>query len=216
MSNNLSVKAAERKVLRLYQKDGLWDVLMGLFFVMLALGDKFAGFGLPEPYQDFVSLGYLAVGLAAYYLLKNRVVAPRVGVVKISPIRNSQKRRIVLVAFGLFVATWVIFLLSSSGWLQSSLSGRPPWLIDAFFGTAIFGVFALMAYSMDTPRFAFYGFLLGISPVLGVMLDARGEAFNSGPTLLAGAVMALVGIYVFINFLKENPVVEVEVENAKG
>lgn len=214
MSNNISVKDAERNVLRYYQKDGLWDVLMGLFFVFMALGDKLTGLGLPEEYDVAPALVYLAVGLAAYTLLKKRVVAPRVGLVKVGPMRNRQKRRLIFVAFGLNVVTLAVFLLAASGWLGSSLSGRPAWLVDAFFGVLIFGFFTFMAYTVDTPRFAFYGLLLGIAPVLGVVLSANGELFDTGPTLLAGAVMAVAGTAIFINFLKENPVAQEETAGA--
>lgn len=214
MSNQLSVKEAERSVLRFYQKDGLLDILLGLFFVIMALGDKLTGFGLPEEYSAVPALAYLAVGLVAYTLLKNRVVAPRVGLVKVGPMRNRQKRRLLFVAIALNGVTLAILLLASSGWLGSALSGSPPWLVDAFFGLLIFGFFAFMAYTVDTPRFAFYGVLLGIAPVLGTMLRAKGETFESGSYLLAGAAMTLAGAYIFVNFLKENPVAPGEAEGA--
>jgi hypothetical protein len=212
----MNLKQAEQKTIALSAKDGLVDILMGIMFVIFASVESLENAGV-SPLASYLPVAvYLAVGIPAFNIVKRRLIAPRTGLVRVSLRHNRQKRNIFIAVIGLQVFTLIIFLLalrSNLGWLPERL---PDWLIDAVFGTGIFLVFSMLAYSMQAPRFYLYGFLLGLSLPLGVILQAEGHAFNSLPQAITGIIMALGGIYTLMQFLRTYPVQKGEANGAAG
>jgi hypothetical protein len=151
--------------------------------------------------------------LVAYFILKRKVIAPRIGLAKISLRRNKARRSIFLFALGLQLVTLVIFILAATGILNDWFPSGTGWWIDAFFAVAIFGFFAYLANSADAPRFYIYGLLLGASPLFAVALRGDMRLVAQLPIMVPGLVMVIGGLFTLLSFLKEYPPVEMEMTN---
>jgi hypothetical protein len=212
MSSNQEKNAARRS-LALNFKDGLWDILLGGFFILLAIQEPLEQRGLEIWASYMPALLTMGLGIPIYALLKKKVVIPRIGLVKIGFRSNPARRWLLGLAIGLQLITLAIFILGYTGWLGENMPEKSGWLIDVFFGVAIFGFFAYIGYIMDAPRYYFYGLLLGLSPSFGVLLDIHNKVVSHIPVLFAGLVMVIGGVVTLISFLKAYPLVEQEVVN---
>ena len=208
--SSMNLKDAERKTLRLSNQDGLWDILLGLTFVSLALSaplrDK-----VSHPLLSYIPMAlFLLIGIPLYTYIKKRVVGPRTGLVKVSMRSNSQQRKMLVYIIGLQLVTLAVFLLAINGKIGDWMAGSPSWTVDAFFGFGVALMFALIAYGMDTFRFYIYGILLGMGMPLSVALSSDNIRYTHYPNLLVGGLMALVGVIVLILFIRRCPVVTQE------
>lgn len=204
MLNNKKIQEAERKVLGLKYRDGLWDILMGLYFVVQSTVKPINDSGVANIVRYLPPMIYLVIGLVAFGYIKRHVIAPRIGMVKLNI--NNQMGRIFIVVAVMVVITWVIFLFGANSGLGSNLANRPPWLMDVFFGLGIFLIFSMVAYSAQSPRFCFYGLLLGISLPASVIVRSEDQMMAAYPTMVAGAVMAMIGIVMLVRFIRDYPV----------
>jgi hypothetical protein len=205
MKQQFCVKQAERKTLALSFADGLWEILLGGMIVLIGLADTFEASGWPVWMSYLPWLAFTVVGIAVFNLLKQRMVGPRMGFVKIHLIRNKQHLRLFLAAIALQVVTLVILLLGINGSLENVLQDSPEWMMDAFFGLGVLVVFGMMAYATRARRFFLHGALLGLALPLGVMLREPEQATVPHPQVVAGFFMALVGVMVFVKFLQKYP-----------
>ena len=113
---------ASRRSLALTFKDGLWDIVLGSFFILLGIQQPLEDRGLEVWVSYMPSLVGMAVGLLIYYWLKRKLVTPRIGLVKIS-LRNNQARRWMLVLLLVFqLITLAIFILGYLGTLRDFVS----------------------------------------------------------------------------------------------
>lgn len=209
MSIKQDIKQAERQSFALNFKDGLWDILFGLIFATMA----FRSILVPLGYSVIVSylpmVATMVLGIWLYSYLKRVVVAPRLGMVKAGPGRNSSHRNLVLVAVALQVITLIIFVLGMRGKLQ----GAPTGIIEMGFAVGIFTFFAFMGYLAQAPRLAFYG-LVFASTILAQMYIGDDTWFDGLPNLVFGGVLVIVGAFVLRRFMQDYPVVQGEMENA--
>jgi hypothetical protein len=212
MMTTNSIQKASRRSLGLTYKDGLFDILLGSFFVLLAVQVPLEQRGFQVWVSYLPALLTMGIGLPVYYWVKKKIVAPRIGIARISLRKNAPRRSIFLIALALQLITLVIFILTVNGWLGEVLTAKTGWVIDAFFAVAIFGVFAFIGYLVDAPRFYLYGLLLGMGPLLAILVDTD-ELVSHIPTLLTGVAMVIGGALALTRFLKEFPVVEAEVGN---
>lgn len=213
MNTNINVKQAERRAFSLRYKDGLLELNLGAFFALLALVDTFEAGGFSRLQSYLPAVIVFAGGLIAYYLMKPKVVDSRLGMIKISPRSNAPQRWLLILAIALQLVTLAIFIMASSGSLAGALQNAPSWIVDAFFGIAIFSFFTLWGYYVGAPRFYLYGLLLGAAKPIELVFWPDAQASFPGPTLLAGLVMVLVGGWVFARFLRAYPIVSGEVAN---
>lgn len=211
MSNQIN-KAA-RKTLALSYRDGLVDLLLGVFFTMLAFQEPLEQLGLPIWVSYLPSLGMMAVGVVIYAIVKRKVIAPRAGVAKISMRHNPPRRTLLLAAVALQLITLVIFILGSSGWLSENMPANAGWVIDAFFGVSIFGIFAFMGYVAGAPRFYIYGLLLALTTLDKGIWQPGNVWLENLPTLVAGLAMMIGGGASLASFIREYPPVDMEVAN---
>ncbi len=203
MNKNLSVRSAERNALGLHFKDGFWEILLGSFFVALAFQDilEEQGISILTSYTPAIIVFVL---MMVFYLIAKRIITtPRIGMVEMKLGNNPQRLRMFVVAIGLQLFTLLIFLLGINEKLPLWIIESPNWTMDAIFGLILFLFFTLMAYTIQANRFVLYGFLLGLAMPIGVILKAQDPTLNTYPSMFAGAVMVLFGIYVSIKFLRD-------------
>jgi hypothetical protein len=209
MSKQIDRSQAERRALSLSMVDGIWDMLMGLFFFVQALIDPIEeSLGTTRLVAYIPLIVLLPLGFLAFRWLKQRFTIPRIGLVKTSFRTNQQERRILIIVMVMVAFTGVVFigavmgLFEQFGWTGGWLFA---WGIDLLFGLLTFAIFSVMAYSLMAPRYYLYGALLGAAMTLTGMINDQGEWIDSLPMMLAGLVMIFVGALVFGRFIRQYP-----------
>lgn len=198
MSQEISLKEAERKAFRATYNDGLWDVLIGSFVLILAvaplLSDRLGDFWSSVIFLPFWGLVYLAISL-----LRKHVVAPRIGAVQFSRARRTKLTRFTLV---MVVANILALTLGIAALVFTGMRGGPTLLV--LFGLVWLVAFGLAGYLLDISRFYVYGLLLAIAPLVGEWLYNNAGATHHGFPITYGfvaGVMILVGVVLFIRLL---------------
>jgi hypothetical protein len=209
MSHQIDRSQAERRALALSMVDGIWDMLMGLFFFVQAFIDPIEeSLGTTRLVAYIPLIVLLPLGFLAFRWLKQRFTIPRIGLVKTSSRTNLQERRILIVVLVMVVFTGAVFIGASMG-LFEQLGWTGGWLfawgVDLLFGLLTFAVFCLLAYSLMAPRYYLFGALLGAAMPLTATLRDQSEWISSLPMMFAGLVMVLIGALVFGRFIRQYP-----------
>lgn len=206
MNQPISLREAERNAFALQQNDGLWDILLACFLLIFALAplvsNPLGDFWSSAIFLPFWGLVYLAI-----LLIRKHIVKPRMGEVKFGPARKQRLARFSLI----MVAVNLLMLIL--GILVFSLGLGRIWLMPVIFLVVLVAMFSLAAHTLDLRRFFFYGLLAGLAPIVGEWLFQHGMASHHGFPLMFGivcGVIGLVGIILFILFLRNNPLPEQE------
>jgi hypothetical protein len=199
MSHQISLKEAERKVFSTAVNDGLWDILLGCFFLIFAVA-PFLSAGLGDFWSSVVFLPFWGLVFLIVWLLRRHVVTPRVGVVKFGRARKTKLTQFTVV---MLVANVIAFILG----LVAALSfGRVPGQIYTMaLGLLFLLGFSVAAYFLDFSRLYVYGLLVGLSFLVGEWLWASHHGFPITFGTTAG-IMILVGLAVFVRLLRRNPI----------
>jgi hypothetical protein len=203
----VSLKAAERKAFQTTFSDGLWDVFIGCFALMFALGpllsESLGDFWSSAIFLPFWSLVYLAIWLARKY-----VVRPRLGTARFGKPRLQKLRRFSLVMVG---ANALLFVL---GLIAALNVGRLPGFgVISLLSLFLLAGFSTAAFLLDYPRLYAYGLLLFFAPLVGEWLYQYHGADHHGWPIVFGVsagIMILTGLALFIRLLVHTPVIEEE------
>jgi hypothetical protein len=208
MSQNLDLKAIERKAFRSVHEDGLWDIYIGGLLLVMSLF-----FAIPESgqgeltYMGLALLG-VAVVFAFFQLGKKYITVPRMGQVRFGPERQRRKATLAGI-MGFFVGgTLALFLFSLYVW-NASESAHPldlnlaPSLeraVVASIAALIAGISTIViSYFKEFTRGYYIALLMGCGFFFTLWLD------STVPMIVAGALILLPGLALFINFLRQHP-----------
>jgi hypothetical protein len=209
----LSLKEAERKAFRLStSQDGLYDIFFGVYIALLSTTPWLDENGLSSPWNVFLILLLGLMIFLGVILLKKFVVAPRIGQVRFSPERKKRLQRLAIGMAAIFLLTLVMFGMTVSAiyFREPIFDGSIEWalpldLVHTAAGIFIFAIFCLIGYVNDNARFYLYGFLFGLGYVISTALqDITGDPFY-WPMMLAGLVAVVIGLVLFVRFLREYP-----------
>lgn len=200
---NEDLKAIERRTVRSFYDDGLFEIAMGA--ILLLLGVYFFGeLVLPETSRvhAFLSSAFVLIIVFAGLLinkilrfLKTRITYPRAGYVSFRKDR-SPKRRWVSAALGALIGGSLPLLMS----LVPSFKDMLPAINGLLFGV----VFLLLANKSGVARYYVLSF---VSLAVGIALAAGGIGDTRGISLfyaLFGAAMVLSGLAALLVFLRRN------------
>jgi hypothetical protein len=207
----LSLKEAERKAYRLSTcQDGLYDTFLGLFIVLLSTMTWMDENGLRTPWNVIVVEGIAFAILAGVLATKKFVVAPRIGRVQFGPGRKKRLKRLAWGMGVIFIITVALFALTVRAiYFAEPLVDNPPsWglkldLVHTAAGIFTVAIFSLIAYLNDYPRLYLYGWLFGSGYVISTYLQDLGGSSFYWPQALAGLTAAIIGLVLFIRFLRE-------------
>jgi hypothetical protein len=200
---NDDFKAIERRTVRSFYDDGLFEIALGAIFLLLGLY-FFGEIALPKTsfVRSFLGAAFFLVILIGGLLLnkimrflKARITYPRAGYVSFRKERNP-RRRLMAGLYGALVGASTPFLMHFVPHFEDML----PALMGFLCGL----VFLLLAAKSGVPR---YYVLAGVSAVAGVALAAAGIGDMRGVSLfyaLLGAAMTLSGLAALIVFLRRN------------
>lgn len=213
MSQHISLKEAERQVFRASYNDGLWDVFLGCFFLIFVIAPYFSA-TLGDFWSSVVFLPFWALVYLAIWLIRKKVVTPRIGIVKFGQVR---KTKLVKFTVLMLVFNFVALILGSLAAMSFGIvSGQ---IYSIVFGWIFLIGFSLAAYFLDFNRLFIYGLLVGISPLVGEWLWAHGLATHHGFPITFGitsAIMILVGLTIFVRLVRGTPASAEEIPQEKA
>jgi MFS family permease len=207
MATVVNLKELERKVIRSYFHDGLWDIYGA--FILLGIGlTMVIGW-------DYLILAFAIVAVVLL-LFRKRIIVPRLGQVKFSSERQAKTKRSVLIAM---ITLTFTMLLGVCFFVLFSTNSVPEWLdiwMGNYFLAAFGGIQALLvviaAYIVGVRRYYVYAALIFISYVLaGIMRPSDMEGI---PIVIAGSIILISGAVILTRFLRKYPLQSQEINNA--
>jgi magnesium-transporting ATPase (P-type) len=208
MSQNLDLKAIERKAFRSVHQDGLWDIYLGGLLLVLSLL-----FAIPEGGQGkltYMGLALLGVAIvfSFFQLGKKYITIPRMGQVRFGPERQKRKATLAWIMSLFVLVTLALFLYSLYVW-NVSAAGRPVDLnltpsleraVVASIAALIAGLSTIViSYFKEFTRGYYIALLMGGGFFFTLWLD------STVPMIAAGALILLPGLIIFIYFLRQHP-----------
>lgn len=192
MSDPISeqTKKLRKQYTRTFHNDGLIDFFIGWAMVS-------AGIFLWTGLIIFSFLGWMPIVLIMP--LKQRFVIPRYGYVKFSkPFK---------IPLGILFAAGAILVIGSL--LLTFLSGESGFSIPI--AVAVVGIALLLAFNLGVNRVTVYMIFVPLFFILGLGLNLLTPPI----VILIGVVLMLLGIYLFLNFIKKYPTdADEEIENS--
>jgi hypothetical protein len=202
MSQQISLKEAERKVFRATYNDGLWDIFLGCFFLIFVIA-PFLSPSLGDFWSSVVFLPFWGLVFLIIWLIRKYVVTPRVGFVKFG---RARKTRLVKFTVVMLVINIMAFIL---GLIAAMNFGRiPGQMFSIIFGLILLVGFSIAAYFLDFGRLYIYGLFVGVSPLVGEWLWTQGYATHHGFPITFGTssgIMILFGLVILVRLLRDNP-----------
>jgi hypothetical protein len=213
MSDQISLKEAERKAFKTKIDDGLWDILLGSYFMMFV-----AAIYLSPSLGDFWSSAMIIPGIGfmfmVIWLLRKYVITPRIGSVKFGQFRKAKLMKFTKVMLAINSVAFILGIVAAL-----TFGKVPGEMISALFGLILLTAFSVGAYFLDFARFYVYGLLAGLAPIIGEWLWRQGLGTHHGfPVMFGGGgcMMMLIGIFIFIRLLYNNPVVHGDIPSEKA
>ena len=199
MTNINSLEQVERKVFASYFNDGMWDIYGGLILL---------GFGLAVLTGQMILL-IVCIALAMVpVLVRKPVVTARLGNVQFSSHRQVKTARYKVLAW---VAGLLFLVLGIVLMAWYSAGGTPTWfdnwMKDYFFiaiGAMLATLVWLAAYATSVARFYLHGLVVMATFIAASLL--KPENLEGIPLVSGGGLVLLIGIFLLVRFLKNNPV----------
>lgn len=202
MSQMISLKEAERKVFRTTFNDGLVDIFLGCFFLMMVIGPYLSEY-LGDFWASAVFLPFWGLVYLTLRYIRKQVVAPRTGVVKFGQVRIAKLKKFTYIMLVVNILVLILGLVVAANYMKV-----PGQITSVMFGMILLIGFTTAAYLLDFNRLYFYGLLVGIGPLVGEWLWSHGYVTHHGFPITFGissATMILTGLAVFARFLRDNP-----------
>lgn len=202
MSREIDLKEAERKVFRSAFQDGLVEIGLGCWVLMFAIGPFLSPY-LGDFWSSAVFVPFWALAFGLLWLIRRRVVRPRVGVVEFGAWR---KTRLLRFNVAMLVAGIVVFVLGTLSTLR--FDAVPGWMHIARFWLIVLVGFSAAAFFLDYAGLYLYGALLALAPLIGEALWVYwGVAHHGYPITfgLATAFLILTGLAKLARLLHTYP-----------
>ena len=208
MSQNLDLKFIERKAFRSVHQDGLWDIYIGGLLLVLSLM-----FSIPESGEGelrTIGLAFLGVAImfAVFKLGKKYITVPRLGQVRFGAERQKRKTTLGWIMGAYVLVTLGLFLFSLYVW-NSADSGRTVGLpvspsLERVFVASLAALIAgtsmvVTSYFKEFVRGYYIALLMGAGFFFTLLLDM------TTPMIIAGALILVPGLVLFVNFLRQHP-----------
>lgn len=212
MSQKISVKEAERRVIATSYADGLWDILLGCFILQFAVAPLLSN-RLGDFWSSVIFLPFWGLVFIAIWLVRKYIVKPRLGLVVFGKARKTR-----LLKFNIVMLVVNGFLLVLGLLAALYFRALPGWLLIMILGLGLLVGFSLTAYFMSFPRLYIYGLLVAFCPLVGEWLYRNQRASHHGFPLtfgIASALIMITGLVIFVHLLRTTPVPDIETSTAE-
>jgi hypothetical protein len=197
----------EREAFRRFYDDGLVDVYIGIMLV--AMGVASVTFDRTDS-TAFPMLVLLAAGFGItvpLLLVRRQLLRSRLGSFQPGPTRRSRIKRTRLALLVSLVVGVVVLGAVAAAVIDKNtdLLGIAVPLVWAVLGVAVFGCWA---HFLDVPRFYFHALVWSTAMPLLIWPDVLWD-YRISPWLalgLPGGIIAAVGIFKLVTFLRKYPV----------
>ena len=220
MNQTFDIQNAEKHVLRLATfEDGIWEIYLGLFFILMSFYSITRQILGPLLNAVFV-LGMLLLLVGLAWIAKKQITQPRIGTVKLGTQSKKKIKAAHLITWALVLATFALLILSANSIIREpTWEQMPQWFsdfdVDLIFALITIGIFCLIGYYSGAARFYLYGVLLGAGNFATTILLAYHDLLFGWPIALAGLIIALMGAVVLMKFLQAHPRTSEEVANGR-
>lgn len=207
MGEDIDLKELEKKAYMSIFQDGLLDMFFGLIvigWITNSLGDFF-----DTSFVMTILISYYTIDCIFFILSKNYISAPRIGRAKFGPTRKLNVKRFII--FALINTSILVILLALPylGLFQGvSLEGYSFALIISILFICL--PLSLIAFFIKFNRLYIYAIIGGVAFFISDILRDYIPYFLSACIVfgVSGGMIFLIGLRVFLKFLKENPKVE--------
>lgn len=200
MESNVNIGTIERKTRRLQFQDGLMDILLGVHLLL-------AYFVIE--YRLLLNLPLIVIGPVIIETIRKRTTYPRTGYAKLAKQGTTALRIVLTCIIGIILlaaVTAVIFLLIGlpvqNNW-QNVIKIAAVLFIPVIFG--------LLAHEHGVYRWLIYGVLIGLGGLAFRSIAPHSIQFYF---LGLGVVVTTIGVKIFLDFLKRNPIQPEEAADA--
>jgi len=211
MSESINLRDVQKRIMQLSTfEDGLWDLLLGSIFMVLAIYPITRE--LLGPAWNLALFLFLVASLSVGQLVARHFISgPRMGYVR--P-RRTPKMRLLLVVTTVFVLLTlglVLLTLLSPGWLPSGSEPSTPSLgrsysVELIVVFVMGGIFSAMGYIFGVARLYFYGWMIGLANLASVyMTHTAGWNFLLPAAIVAGIIL-VIGFTMLLRFLRNYPI----------
>lgn len=196
----------ERRTFRAARDDGLFDVMMAAIVSMFALAPLLSG-----SLGDFWSSAIFGPLWFTTYLVirsvRERIIAPRIGTIEPGGDRKTRLRRVNIVLLVVNSLAFLVGIAAGSGWLSDyiDLGGL---VYPITLGLAGLVIFSLVAYATSTGRYAVYGLMVAIAPLVGEWLWQNDLANHHGFPVVFGStalIILITGLARLATLLRRYP-----------
>jgi hypothetical protein len=210
MNRTIDLDNAEKQVVSLAAfEDGIWEIYLGLFFVLMSFYSLTREMLGPILNAVFI-LGTLLLLAGLAWFAKKQISQPRIGVVKFGIKAKKKIKAANIILLVLVLATFVLLILSANSLIdEPTWRYLPQWLsdfdIDMIFALVTVSIFYLIGYHTGTARFYLHGVLLGVGNFATTVLFAYSDVKFGWPIALAGLIVAGIGTSILVKFLQTHP-----------
>jgi len=198
MSQPIDLEAIERKAYSSRFRDGLHDIQIGLLLLgawALLVNPSGGEYIFREAMPIY--LIYCAVIATIPWLGRRWITARRMGTMKPGPERKLKIRKSAVILGIIVLIQAFLVLLQVMGIIRMDF-GRLLFALGA--GAIVFLPMSVIAYRNDLIRGYVHAFLVGTTVTLIILLD------TGAPLLWSGVVILVMGLFIFIRFLVQNPI----------
>jgi hypothetical protein len=188
-------------------EDGLWDLLLGVIFMFLAIYPVTRE--LLGPVWNLILFLSLLVLMVVVQLVVRRLVSePRIGYVR--PRRSPKLRLLAIITVVMVLTTFglVVLTLLSPGSLSGISAVAPPgrsYLVELIVLFAMGALFSAMGYLFGVTRLYFYGWMLGLANLASVYMEHNAGWTFQIPGAIAAGTILIIGFVLLIRFLRKYP-----------
>jgi hypothetical protein len=210
MSGPYDFRQIQRRTYQLMTfEDGLWDLLLGIIFMFLAIYPLTRQL-LGPVWNLILFLSLLALLVLLQLVVRRLVSEPRIGYVR--PRRSPKLRLLGIITVVMVLATFglvVLTLLSPGSGPTSSIQAEAPpgrsYIVELITLLVMGALFSAMGYLFGVTRLYFYGWMLGLANLASVYMEHNaGWVFNL-PMAIAAGIILLIGFVLLIRFFRKYP-----------
>jgi hypothetical protein len=200
MSQPIDLREVERRTFSVRYEDGLTDVYLGAVLLAGGLPQIIFGSAMDLPRWLSVYAVVCAVAYALTWAGKRLVSAPRLGTVRLGPAGKRRQGRVTRAMIVSLVFS-VVLLTLTAAW-PALIGGGRMFTSDAQVAALVAAwmlvVFTVGSYMMNFTR----GYVIGVLYALGLGLGLLLQ--TSLPAVAAGILVVILGLVVFVRFVRRS------------
>ena len=200
MKSMVDLENIRRKTRRLHFEDGLMDLLLGIHLLLTYFVIE---------YRLLLNIPWIVIGPVIVEAVRKRTTYPRTGYARMANQGATAVRILLVCIIGivlLAVLTALIFLLLG-------LPVQNNWHNVIKIAAVLFipVIFGLLAYEYNVYRWLVYGIFIGLG---GLAFRSIAPHSIKYYFVMLGSIISLIGIKIFVDFLKKHQRQSVEVSDA--